>query len=317
MMSKVTVIGAGNVGASVAQLLLERQLAREVVMVDIAVDPASGKALDLSQAVCARGGAALIEAGDQYVLSRGSDVIVITAGIPRKPGMSRDELLKTNAAIVSDVALKAYSHSPDAVFLVVSNPLDVMTYLVREVLELSASRVVGMAGVLDSARLKHFIAERLGYSSKDITAMVLGGHGDLMVPLPRLTTIGGIAISEFLSDDEIGALVNRTRQGGAEIVGLLKTGSAYYAPAAATVEMITAILRDEKRVLPCSVFPEGAYGLSELAIGLPAVLGRGGVEKVLEISLTEQEQKLLQQSAEAVKETIRSLENILKSESDG
>ncbi|HEY9870585.1 MAG TPA: malate dehydrogenase [Candidatus Obscuribacterales bacterium] len=309
-MSKVTVVGAGNVGATVAQYVAGNDLA-DVVLVDIIEGLPQGKALDLYQAAPVLGHGRKVFGCNDYADTKGSDIVVITAGIARKPGMSRDDLLKTNAQIVQGVAKETVKHSPDAIFIVVTNPLDVMTYLTWQTTKLPTSRVMGMAGVLDSARFQTFIAAELGVCVEDVRAMVLGGHGDLMVPLPRFSTVNGIPITELLPPDRIEALSERTRNGGAEIVSLLKAGSAYYAPGASAAQMVDAILKDKNRLLPCAVWVDGQYGLKDLYVGLPAVLHRQGVKSVIELKLADNELAALKKSAESIRQNIEVMKQLL------
>lgn len=298
---KVTVVGGGMVGGTAAQRLAERDYC-DVVLVDIVEGLPQGKALDLLESGPIEGYDSVVTGANGYEETAGSDVVVITSGSPRKPGMSRDDLLQINSGIVRSVTESVASRSPQAVLIVVSNPLDAMVTLAHQVSRFPKQRVVGMAGVLDTARYRAFIAQELGVSVEDVHAMVLGGHGDQMVPLPRHTNVAGIPLTELMPSDRIEAIVQRTRQGGAEIVQLLKTGSAFYAPSAAVCEMVDAILLDKKRVLPCAAYLEGEYGISGVFIGVPCVLGASGVEKVLEIALDEKESAELAASAEAVKE---------------
>jgi malate dehydrogenase len=298
---KVTVVGAGMVGGSLAQRLAERDYA-DIVLVDVVEGLPQGKALDILEAGPVYGYDSLVSGACGYEETAGSDVVVITSGIARKPGMSRDDLLKTNAGIVRQVTGSVAKTSPDSILVVVSNPLDAMVTLAHKVSGFPKHRVVGMAGILDSARYRTFIALELGVSVEDVHGFVLGGHGDTMVPLPRYTTVAGIPLPALLSGDRIDAVVDRARNGGAEIVGLLKTGSAYYAPSASVVDMIDSILLDKKRVLPCAVYLEGEYGIHGIFLGVPCVLGKEGVEKVLEIDLTEEEGAALGRSADAVRE---------------
>ncbi|MBM4123186.1 MAG: malate dehydrogenase [Nitrospira sp.] len=299
--AKITVVGAGNVGATAAQRLAEKNC-YDVALVDIVEGVPQGKALDLTQAgpICGYDGRVIGSNG--YEETAGSSVAVITSGIPRKPGMSRDELLATNAKIVTGVVKELVKRSPNIVLVMVTNPLDVMTYVAHKVSGLPKQRVMGMAGVLDSARFRSFIAEALNVSAVDVQAMVLGGHGDTMVPLLKHTTVKGRPITECLPKEKLDALVKRTRDGGAEIVNHLKTGSAFYAPSASAVDMVEAILKDQKRVLPCAARCDGEYGINGLFVGVPVTLGRGGVEKVLEYDLTPEERSALTKSADAVKE---------------
>jgi malate dehydrogenase len=298
---KVTVVGAGNVGATTAQRLAERDYG-DIVLVDIIEGMPQGKALDIAEAGPVYGYDSKVIGANGYAETEGSDIVVVTSGIARKPGMSRDDLLATNAGIVRDVTEKIKASSPNAVLIVVSNPLDAMVTLAYQVSGFPKERVVGMAGVLDSARYRSFLAEELKVSVQDVHGFVLGGHGDSMVPLPRYTSIAGVPLPQLLSADRIDQIVDRTRNGGAEIVSLLKTGSAYYAPSASVVEMVDAILLDKKRVLPCAAYLEGEYGIDGIFLGVPCVLGAGGVEKVLEVELTDEERSSLQSSADAVRE---------------
>ena len=299
MKQKVTVVGAGNVGATAAQRLAEKELC-DVVLVDIIEGVPQGKALDLTEAAPIEKHDAHLAGANTYDASRGSDIIIITAGIARKPGMSRDDLISTNAGIVKSVTQQVAMLSPDAILIIVSNPLDAMCHVAYEASGFPKNRVIGMAGVLDSARFRSFIAMELNVSVENTHAFVLGGHGDTMVPLPRYSTVAGIPITELIPKDRIDAIVDRTANGGAEIVKLLKTGSAYYAPASAAVEMAESILKDKKKILPCAVYLEGEYGIQGLFIGVPVKLGAGGVEDIIEITLTEEETAALMKSAEAV-----------------
>jgi malate dehydrogenase len=301
MDKKVTVVGAGNVGATAAQRLAEKDLS-DVVLVDIIEGVPQGKALDLTEAAPIEKHDARITGTNAYDASADSDIVIITAGIPRKPGMSRDDLISTNAGIMKTVTEAVVKRSPQAVLIIVSNPLDAMCHVAYDVSGFPKQRVVGMAGVLDSARFRAFISMELDVSVENIHAFVLGGHGDTMVPLARYSTVAGIPITELMPPDRIEALVDRTRNGGAEIVGLLKTGSAYYAPSAAAVEMAESILKDKKKILPCAAYLEGEYGLKDLFIGVPVKLGSNGVEEVIEIELTDEENSALQHSAAAVQE---------------
>jgi malate dehydrogenase len=307
MEKKTTVIGAGNVGATAAQRLAEKELC-DVVLIDIIEGVPQGKALDLAEAAPIEKHDSRLTGSNAYDASAGSDIVIITAGIPRKPGMSRDDLISTNAGIVKTVTRQVAALSPDSILIIVSNPLDAMCHVALETSGFPKQRVMGMAGVLDSARFRAFIAMELNVSVENTHAFVLGGHGDTMVPLPRYSTVAGIPITELLSQDRIEALVGRTRTGGAEIVGLLKTGSAYYAPASAAVEMAEAILKDKKKILPCAAYLEGEYGINELFIGVPVKLGAKGIEQVIEIELTAEEKAALHKSAAAVQE----LKEVLK-----
>jgi len=307
MDKKVTVVGAGNVGATAAQRLAEKELC-DVVLIDIVEGVPQGKGLDLTEAAPIEKHDAHLTGSNEYEASENSDIVIITAGIPRKPGMSRSDLISTNAGIIKDVTSQVAKLSPDAIIIIVSNPLDAMCHVAYETSGFPKNRVVGMAGALDSARFRAFLSMELNVSVENIHAFVLGGHGDTMVPLPRYCTVAGIPITELLSKDRIDALVKRTANGGAEIVELLKTGSAYYAPASAAVEMAEAILKDKKKILPCAAYLEGEYGFNDLFIGVPVKLGKNGVEEIIEISLTDEEKKALQKSAAAVEE----LKEILK-----
>lgn len=306
MRPKVTVVGAGNVGATVAQYVVEKALA-DVVLVDIIEGLPQGKALDLCQAGPIHHYDCRITGSNEYAATTGSDVVVISAGLPRKPGMSRDDLLFKNAEIVGGVVEQVCPKSPQAILIVVSNPLDAMTQLAWKKSGFPRERVVGMAGILDSARFRTFIAQELDVSVENTTAFVLGGHGDTMVPLPRYSTVAGIPITDLLPPQRIEALVQRTRDGGAEIVSLLKTGSAFYAPGAAVTEMIEAILKDQKKILPCCAYLDGEYGIRGLFVGVPVKLGRRGVEQIIQIRLTAEEEAALAKSAGAVKELISKL----------
>jgi len=307
MDKKVTVVGAGNVGATAAQRLAEKQLC-DVVLVDIIEGVPQGKSLDLTQAAAIEKHDSHLTGANGYDETADSDIVIITAGIPRKPGMSRDDLISTNAGIVRKVTEEVASRSPEAVIIIVSNPLDAMCHVALDSCGFPKQRVIGMAGVLDSARFRAFISMELNVSVENTHAFVLGGHGDTMVPLPRYSTVAGIPITELLAQDRIDALVERTRNGGAEIVGLLKTGSAYYAPASAAVEMAEFILKDKKKILPCAAYLQGEYGIQDLFIGVPVKLGAKGAEEIIEITLTEEEQQALQKSADSVQE----LKDLLK-----
>ena len=306
---KVTVIGAGNVGATAAQRAAEKDFA-DVVLIDIVEGMPQGKALDLSEARPVEKHDASIIGANDYSLAAGSDVVIITAGIARKPGMSRDDLMTTNAKIVKNVAQEIAKVAPDCVIIIVSNPLDAMCHVAQEASGFPRERVIGMAGVLDSARFRYFISEALDVSVENTHAFVLGGHGDTMVPLPRYSNVAGVPITELLPADKIEALVERTRTGGAEIVSLLKTGSAYYAPASSAVEMAEAIIKDKKKVLPCAVNLQGEYGLTDLYIGVPVKLGKGGLIEVMEINLTDDEKAALMKSADAVKGLVEDLKRL-------
>ena len=301
MNRKVTVVGGGNVGATLAQRIADRELA-DVALIDIVEGMPQGKGLDMAQAGPVEGSDARVIGTNDYKDTAGSDVVVITAGIARKPGMSRDDLLNTNYKIVKECTENVVKHSPNCVLIVVSNPLDAMCQVAFRASGLPKHRVLGMAGVLDSARMRTFIAMELGVSVENVSAFVLGGHGDTMVPLPRYSTVSGIPITELLPPDRVEAIVKRTASGGAEIVSLLKTGSAYYAPSSSTAEMVDAVLKDKHKILPCCCYLEGEFGVKDLYVGVPAQLGAKGVEKIWEIKLTDAERAALHKSADAVRE---------------
>jgi malate dehydrogenase len=305
MRKKLTVVGAGNVGATLAQRLAELELG-DVVLVDIPATEGmpAGKALDIRQSGPVYGYDSRITGTTEYGPTAGSDIVVITAGVPRKPGMSRDDLLNINAGIVKSVSEQVAKHSPNAILIVVSNPLDAMAHVALRVTGFPKERVIGMAGVLDSARLAAFLAEALDVSVNDIQPTVLGGHGDTMVPVARYTTVAGVPVTELMKPDQLAAILQRTRDGGAEIVKLLKTGSAYYAPSAAVAAMVEAILKDKKRILPCAAFLEGPYGVKGLFLGVPVKLGARGIEQVIEIRLNDEEKAALQKSAQAVQDLV-------------
>jgi malate dehydrogenase len=303
MRPKVTVVGSGAVGSTTAMRLVEQQLA-DVVLVDILEGVPQGKALDLAEAGPITGYDFQLTGSNDYEATQASDVVVITAGLPRKPGMSRDDLLLKNAGIVKDVTENIARHSPDSIIIVVSNPLDAMCQVAKSVSGFPRERLFGMAGILDSARFRTFIAWELGVSVEDTHAFVLGGHGDTMVPLARYSTVAGIPITELMAADRVEALIQRTRDGGAEIVKLLKTGSAYYAPSAAVAEMVAAILRDKKKILPCCTYLQGEYGINDLYVGVPVKLGRKGMEQIFEISLSKEEGTQLQNSTAAVQQLV-------------
>jgi len=308
-LSKVTVVGSGFVGATVAQYLADNNLS-DVCLIDVIEGMPQGKALDMMQAAPITGHDCKIVGTNDYADTKGSDIVVITAGIARKPGMSRDDLLKTNANIVKEVAEKTIKHSPDAIYICVTNPLDVMTYLTWKTTKLPSSRVMGMAGVLDSARFQTFIGMETGMSVQDVRAMVLGGHGDLMVPVTSNATINGVSLSEFLSKEKIDELVKRTQNGGIEIVNLMKS-SAFYAPGRSVVQMVEAILKDQNRLLPCAVHADGDYGLKDVYIGLPCVLGKEGVKKIVDIKMNAEETEALKKSAASIKENIDLMNKLL------
>jgi malate dehydrogenase len=302
MVNKITVVGAGNVGATAAQRVAEKELARTVVMVDVAEGIPQGKALDQWQSAPIEGFDSRIIGTNGYEETKDSDIVIITAGIARKPGMSRDDLLNTNAGIVKSVAEQVAKSSPKAILIIVSNPLDVMCYVAMKASGFPRERVIGMAGVLDTARYRAFLASELDVSVRDIQAMVLGGHGDTMVPLISYTSVSGIPITQLMDKAKLDAIVDRTRNGGAEIVKHLKTGSAYYAPSAGAVQMAEAIVNDQRRILPCAAWLQGEYGMKDLFLGVPCKLGRRGLEKVIEVQLTPDEKAALQKSADAVRE---------------
>ena len=307
MVNKITVVGAGNVGATTAQRVAEKELARTVVMVDVVEGIPQGKGLDQWESAPIEGFDSRVVGTNGYDESEGSDIVIITAGIARKPGMSRDDLLNTNAGIVKAVSEQVKRSSPKAIIIVVSNPLDVMCFVAKEVTGFPRERVLGMAGVLDTARYRSFIAEALDVSVRDIQAMVLGGHGDTMVPLISYTTVSGIPITQLMERAALDAIVQRARDGGAEIVKHLKTGSAYYAPSSGAVQMAEAIAFDQRRILPCAAWLQGEYGMKDLFLGVPCKLGRNGLEKVIEVELTKDERAALEKSAEAVREPMKAI----------
>ena len=305
---KISVVGAGHVGEMTAVRIAEKGLARKLVLIDIVEGIPQGKGLDMFESSPVEGFDCEIIGTNSYDESRDSDLVVITAGVPRKPGMSRDDLLKINSDIVKSVTKEIATRSPKSIIIIVSNPLDVMAYVALKVSGFESNRVIGMAGILDTARYRSFIAMEIGVSVRDIQAMVLGGHGDTMVPLPRYTTVSGIPLNQFLSETQIDAIVERTRFGGGEIVKHLKTGSAYYAPSSSVVEMIDSIVNDKKRILPCAAWLTGEYGIEEAYVGVPVKLGSKGIEEILKIDLEESELSALRESAAHVKETMKSLE---------
>ncbi|MFO8163152.1 MAG: malate dehydrogenase [Thermodesulfobacteriota bacterium] len=310
MRKKVTVIGAGNVGATVAMRIAEKELA-DVVLIDILEGVPAGKALDLVEAAPIEvHDSKIIGATNEYSLAEGSDIVIVTAGIPRKPGMSRDDLLTTNAGIMSSVIKEIAAAAPDTILIIVSNPLDAMCHVAFDTSGFDKKRVIGMAGVLDSARFRSFIAMELNVSVENTHAFVLGAHGDTMVPLPRYSTVAGIPITELISSERIEAIIERTRNGGGEIVSLLKTGSAFYAPASAATEMAEAILKDKKKILPCVSYLQGEYGIHNLFIGVPVKLGSAGAEEIIEIKLTDEENDGLQRSAQAVQTLVDDLKRL-------
>ena len=308
---KITVVGAGQVGSTVAQLTAYKNLG-DLVIIDIVEGIPQGKALDLQESSCLQVFDSLVTGTNDYKDTANSDIVVITAGLPRKPGMSREDLLATNAKIVQSVTEQVMEHSRDPIVIVVSNPLDAMVYMAKKTSNLPKNKIIGMAGVLDSARLRTFVSLELGCSLVDVDAMVLGGHGDSMVPLPRYTSVSGISITELMTQEQIDRVVERTRKGGAEIVALLKTGSAFYAPGASVVKMIEAILQDKRRILPCTAYLEGEYGWSGIFFGVPVMMGIHGIEKVIELKMTDEEQAALDESARDVKKTCDEIDAILK-----
>jgi malate dehydrogenase len=312
MRKKVTVVGAGNVGATVAMRVAEKELA-DVVLVDVLEGVPAGKALDLAQAApIEKHDCRLIGCSNEYTEAKDSDVIIITAGIPRKPGMSRDDLLTTNMGIMRSVVKEVAAVAPDSILIIVSNPLDAMCHVAYEISGFPKNRVMGMAGVLDSARFRAFIAQELNVSVENVHAFVLGGHGDTMVPISRYSTVAGIPITELLPREKIAAMEKRTREGGAEIVGLLKTGSAFYAPASGAVEMTETILKDKKKILPCAAYLQGEYGIQDLFVGVPVKLGARGVEEIIEIELNEEEKAALSRSADAVRKLVEDMKRLSK-----
>lgn len=307
---KVTVVGAGNVGATCADVIAHKELANEVVLLDIKENFAEGKALDIWQtAPVNMYDTRITGSTNDYSKTANSDVVVITSGLPRKPGMSRDDLISTNAGIVKNVTENILKHSPDAIIIIVSNPLDVMTYCAYLTAKIDSKRVFGMAGILDTARYRAFLAEELNCSPKDIQAVLMGGHGDTMVPLPRYTTVGGIPVTELIAPEKLNAIIERTKKGGGEIVNLLGT-SAWYAPGASAAQMVEAIVRDQKRIFPVCAWLQGEYGLKDIYLGVPVKLGKNGIEQIIELKLNDEEKKLLADSATAVKEVMNVLDNM-------
>ena len=307
---KVTVVGAGNVGATCANVLATREVANEVVLLDIKEGFAEGKALDIWEtAPINLYDTRTVGSTNDYSKTAGSDVVVITSGLPRKPGMSRDDLIATNAGIVKTVTENVMKHSPDAILVIVSNPLDVMTYCAYLTAKVDSKRVFGMAGILDTARYRAFLAEELNVSPKDIQAVLMGGHGDTMVPLPRYTTVGGIPVTELIDEEKLNAIVERTKKGGGEIVNLLGT-SAWYAPGAAAAQMVEAIVRDQRRVFPCCAWLTGEYGVSDLYLGVPVILGKNGIERIIELDLNDDEKALLATSETAVRDVKHVLDGL-------
>jgi malate dehydrogenase len=310
-MAKVSIIGAGMTGATTAHWLAERELA-DLVLVDVLEGMPQGKALDLFEAMPIIGKDVDIVGANTYEATQGSDIIVITAGLPRKPGMSRDDLLTANAAIVGKATSETLKYSPDAIYVVLTNPLDTMAYLTMKIGNIPAHRVIGQAGILDSARMRAFVALETGVSVENIDCYVLGGHGDEMVPLTKHSNVAGIPLRDYLPADKLEAIVNRTRKGGGEIVNLLKTGSAFYAPSAAIAQMVEAILKDKHLIVPCAAFMQGEYGLSDMFFGVPVQLGRKGIERIVEYKLDGDEQAAFDKSAASVKDTINALNNLIK-----
>ena len=311
MANKISIIGAGMTGATAAHWLAEREIA-DLVLVDVVPDMPMGKALDLAEAMPVIGKDVQITGANDFAATKGSDIVVITAGLPRKPGMSRDDLLSANANIVGPAVTESLKHSPEAIFIILTNPLDTMAYLAMKVGNLPPHRVVGQAGILDSARMRAFVAMELGVSVENIHCYVLGGHGDEMVPLTRLSNVAGVPLDEILPADKLAAIVARTRKGGGEIVNLLKTGSAFYAPSVAVAQMAEAILKDKHLIVPAATYMQGEYGLKDIFFGAPVQLGRKGVEKIIEYKLTEAEQAELHKSAAAVTDTIQALQGLVK-----
>jgi len=301
---KISVLGAGHVGATTAQRIAEKELANEVVLVDIVDGLPQGKSLDMWESAPVEGFDARTTGSNGYEATAGSSITVITAGLARRPGMSRDDLLAKNTEIISDVVTQVAKHSPETKIIMVTNPLDVMAYVALKKSGFDSKRVMGMAGILDTARFRSFVAMELNVSVRDIQAMVLGGHGDTMVPLPRYATVAGIPLPDLLPKDKIDAIVDRTRKGGGEIVGLLKEGSAYYAPSAAVTEMVEAMVKDNKRILPCAAWLTGEYGLKDFYMGVPAKLGKDGIEEILEVQLNDEEKAALQESANHIKSNL-------------
>ena len=309
-MEKITVIGAGNVGATCANVIAQRDLAREVVLLDIKKGVAEGKALDIWQTSSIQNfNTRVIGVTDDYLKTQGSGIIVVTSGLPRKPGMSRDDLIKINAGIVKSVTERAIKYSPDAIVIIVSNPLDVMTYAAYKTVKKHSTKIFGMAGILDTGRYRAFIADALNVSPKDIHALLMGGHGDTMVPLPRYTSVNGIPVTEFLAKDELDKIVERTKKGGGELVGLMGT-SAWYAPGAAVAQMVEAIVDNERRIFPVCACLNGEYGLKDIYLGVPVILGKNGIEKIIEVELDKDESKLLKDSASSVKKVMNELDKM-------
>ena len=311
MTAKISIVGAGMTGSTAAHWLAEREIA-DLVLVDVVEGMPQGKALDLQEALPVIGKDVSVVGSNDYASTKGSDIVVVTAGVPRKPGMSREDLLTTNAKIVGEATTNALKYSPDAIFIILTNPLDTMAYLAMKVGKLPRERIVGQAGILDSARMRAFVALETSVSVENIDCYVLGGHGDEMVPLTRHSNVAGVPLREFLPADKLEAIVNRTRKGGGEIVNLLKTGSAYYAPAAAVAQMAEAILKDKHLIVPASAYVQGEYGLKDMFFGVPVRLGRSGVEKIIEYTLDAEEKAALEKSAAAVKESIGVMQSLVK-----
>jgi malate dehydrogenase len=311
MKTKITVVGAGMVGGTLAQRLAEKNFA-EIALIDIIGDLARGKALDIAQSAPIMGYDINIQGGDSWELAQNSDIVIVTAGVPRKPGMSREELLEINFKIVKDASEKIKKFCPNSIVIVVSNPLDAMTYTAYKITGFPKNRIMGMAGVLDTARFRAFLAMELGISPKDINAFVLGSHGDTMVPVLSYTQVGGVPVEKLLPKEKLEKIIERTRNAGAEIVSLLKTGSAYYAPSAAVLEMVEAIVFDRKRILPCCVLCEGEYGINGIFVGVPVILGKSGAEKIVEFELKEEEMKALKRSAEVVKSLQQDIDKLIE-----
>lgn len=309
-MSKVTVVGAGNVGATCANVIAHKELVNEVVLLDIKEGVSEGKSLDMWQTAPINSyDTRIVGSTNDYSKTANSDVVVITSGLPRKPGMSRDDLIATNAGIVKSVTENVIKHSPNAIIVIVSNPLDVMTYCAYLTAKIDSSRVFGMAGILDTARYRAFIASEINCSPKDIQAILMGGHGDTMAPLPRYTTVSGIPVTELIPEDRLNAIVERTKKGGGELVNLMGT-SAWYAPGAAAAQMVESIIRDQKRIYPCCAWLTGEYGLNDIYLGVPVVLGKAGIEKIIELDLNDEEKALVENSAKHVKEVMSVLDNM-------
>lgn len=308
---KITVIGAGNVGATVAQVIANKELATEVVLIDILDGVPQGKALDMYESMHILGSDTKIYGTNDYEMTKDSDIVIQTAGLARKPGMTRDDLLMKNSAIVSSCIKNAFQYSPNAFYIIVSNPLDVMTYVALKTTGLSRNRVFGMAGVLDTARYCQFIAMELGVSIKDVKGLILGGHGDTMVPLTRFTTVAGIPVEDLIPKERLDEICQRAANGGGEIVKYLKTGSAFYAPASSAVQMVESIVKDQKRILPCSIRLDGEYGHNDVVVGVPVVVGKNGIEKVVELKLNEQEKAGLDNSIQHVKNNIETAKQLL------